>query len=117
MASKLPNYLKTQRRRFGISQREMAYLLGYKSPMDISRFERSLRIPSLQTALAYQAVFGVPVAELFAGFYQKVEKETAKRARLLQQTLKNADSSVKNTRKRDLLRSVEITPAINKEHP
>jgi len=83
MASRLPNYLKTYRKRAGLSQDEVAFLLGCKSGAKVSRYERLARRPSLETAFAYEALFGVPARELFAGVYQKVEGEIAKRARAL----------------------------------
>ncbi len=117
MASKLPHYLRTQRRKFGLTQRDMAYLLGCKSEAKISKYENSERLPSLKTALMYEAVFGVPVAELFAGIYQQAEKETSKRARDLMPKLEQDNSNRKTTRNADLLRAVAVTPEINKENP
>jgi DNA-binding XRE family transcriptional regulator len=115
MASKLPNYIRTHRRRSGLTQSEMATLLGWTGSVNVSLHERFQRLPSLKTALAYEAILGVPVAELFAGLYQKVGKETSKRARILARKLEKSDPG--NIRKRDLLRAIEITPAINKENP
>jgi len=69
MAYKLNNYLRTYRKRASLSQDEVAYLLGCRSGAKVSRYERFARQPTLQTALAYEAIFGVPVRELFAGIY------------------------------------------------
>jgi len=93
----------------------LSYLLGCKSAAKVSRYERFERTPTLESALMYQTVLGVPVAELFAGMYQEAEKKAAKRAREL--SLKLEKTGRLNARKRDLLRAIEITPAINKEHP
>jgi transcriptional regulator with XRE-family HTH domain len=92
----------------------LANLLGCKSASKVSRYERFERIPSLETALLYQAVLGVPVAELFAGMYQQAEKVASKRAKELSAKLEKA--GLLNEHKRDLLRAIEISPAINKEH-
>jgi len=83
MASRLKHYLRTHRRRSGFSESELSYLLGCNDASKVSRYERFERIPSLKTALLYQAVLGVPVAELFAGMYQEAEKEAAKQAKEL----------------------------------
>jgi hypothetical protein len=40
-------------------------------------------VPTLENALAYEALFGVPARELFAGVYQKVEETIHKRAQVL----------------------------------
>jgi hypothetical protein len=66
----------------------MAFLLGYHSGTEISRFERLARHPNLETALACQVVFGVPAHELFPGIFAEVEKIVTERARLLSEQLK-----------------------------
>jgi hypothetical protein len=66
----------------------MAFLLGCQSGTKISRFERLARRPNLETALACQAVFGVPAHELFPGVFAEVEKTVAERARKLADRLR-----------------------------
>ena len=84
---KLDNYLRAYRKRSGLSQDEVAYLLGSSSGTKVSRFERYARRPSLDVALSYEAifrVFGIPARELFAGRYQRVERSIMTRAARLQ---------------------------------
>ena len=85
MAS-LPNYLRTNRKKLALSQEEVAFLLGvtgeYKA-IKASRDENTVREPTLRAALAYEAVYGRPVRELFAGLYEEVERDGATRARIL----------------------------------
>lgn len=50
---------------------------------DVSPHERWSRVPSLEKALAYEALYGIPVRDLFAGLYEKVEGEVKRRARTL----------------------------------
>ncbi|MBI4469801.1 MAG: helix-turn-helix transcriptional regulator [Acidobacteria bacterium] len=80
---KLPNYLRTYRKRAGLSQDEIAFLLGARSGAKVSRYERFRREPSLRTALAYESVFRIPVRELFAGIYEEAELKTLKRRKVL----------------------------------
>jgi transcriptional regulator with XRE-family HTH domain len=80
---KLDNYLRMYRKRAGLSQDEVAYLLGVKSGTITSRYERFRRTPSLETALAYEAIYGVPVKELFAGVAERAECVVKRRARIL----------------------------------
>ncbi len=85
MAS-LSNYLRTHRKRLALSQEEVAFLLGVNGlnkDEKVSRHESFAREPSLETALAYEAIYGKPVRELFAGLYEQVEQNVANRARLL----------------------------------
>ena len=67
MKNPLVNYLRAHRRRAGLSQREVAWLLGYSSQDAVSKHKLFESIPSLIMAFRYQAIFRVPVSELFAG--------------------------------------------------
>ena len=77
---RLDNYLRTYRRRAGLTQEEVAFLLGSESGTSISRYEHHSRIPNLETILAYEAVFRVPAGELFAGRLETIQQDVAKRA-------------------------------------
>ena len=110
MSRKLDNYLRTYRKRAGLSQDEVAYLLGCQGGAKVSRYERFARRPTLQTALAYEAIFGVPVRDLFAGIYQKVERPILKRAQLLAEKLKTAKPDRLTARKLQVLKAVASLP-------
>jgi DNA-binding XRE family transcriptional regulator len=84
---KLENYLKTYRKRAGISQKEMDYLLGVHVGSTTSRYEHFKRTPTLENALACEALFHAPVRELFAGVYVKARRRTIQRARTLRKRL------------------------------
>lgn len=84
---KLDNYLRTYRKRSGFSQDELAYLLGTGGGAKVSRYERNGRQPSLDTALAYGAAFGVPVEQLFAGRFRKARISVRRRAAFLRRRL------------------------------
>jgi transcriptional regulator with XRE-family HTH domain len=77
----LSNYLRANRKRLGLSQAEVAFLLGAETGETVCRHERFAREPSLETALAYEAIYQRPTRELFAGLYQSVEQEVAARAK------------------------------------
>lgn len=80
MARRLPHYLRSERKRGGLSQHDVAALLSTHA-RTVRHYERDHRLPSLETALAYEAVFGVPVAELFPGLAAAVRKAVRMRAR------------------------------------
>lgn len=84
---KLPNYLRTYRKRAGLTQDEVAYLLGNESGTQVSRYEHFLRQPSLRTVVAYEAIFGASAQELFAGVAQQVARVTVSRAYALAEKL------------------------------
>jgi len=80
---RLPNYLRAQRRKSGLSQNEVAFLLGRMNGAQVSRYEKRRRLPSIETALACELIFGVPIAELFAGVRDSIGKDIEKRRREL----------------------------------
>jgi hypothetical protein len=49
----------------------------------VSRDENHARKTNLETALAYEVIYGTPVGELFAGLYAQVEREIMERAKVL----------------------------------
>ena len=61
-------------------------MLGVKG-MDkggkVSRDENYSRTPTLETALAYEAIYGKPIRELFAGLYEEIAHDVSSRAKLL----------------------------------
>ena len=80
---KLGNYLRAYRKRSGLNQSEVAYLLGCKNASQVSRYERRRHMPPLRTALAFQAALDTPISELYGGTYESVSKQVTSRARSL----------------------------------
>jgi transcriptional regulator with XRE-family HTH domain len=98
MASpRLQNYLRTYRRKSGLTQNEVAFLLGRNGGALLSRYEKLRRLPPLRTALAFEAIFKIPLSELFAGVRESVDQETAARIEKLKVDLEaNSDSKRQN---------------------
>ena len=90
---KLENYLRAYRKRSGLTQREVAFLLGCENGAQVSRYEKRRRLPPLRTALACEAVFGAPVAELFGGMRDQVSKVIEKRLAELRSRLQAKNSA------------------------
>ena len=66
--SSLSNYLHTNRKRLALSQEEVGFLIGINGEgkgIKVSRDENDARVPDLRTALAYEALYGKPIRELF----------------------------------------------------
>ncbi len=82
-----PHYLLTERKRWALTQQQVAFLLGSKTSGQISRYECQDQMPSLKTALACEAIFGVPVRTLFRGTYETIEDRVIKQGYLLHQDL------------------------------
>lgn len=92
MKKKLDCYLRSYRRRWGLTQDELAMLLGCTTGAVISRLERHGRQPSLETAYAFEVLFGTAPIELFPGLHAKVRKAVIARARDLYDELKGNSS-------------------------
>jgi len=81
--SRFQSYLRTHRKRLGLTQRELMLLLGCDSDTTVGRYERLSRKPDLKTALACQIIFSVSAHEVFPGIYAPVEEAVIERVRLL----------------------------------
>jgi len=106
MSHKLPNYLRAYRKRAGLTQDEVAYLLGCRSGAKVSRYERFARQPSLETVFAYEVIFRTPARELFAGVSHTVERKTARRIKSLALKLHRANTGRLTARKLESLRDI-----------
>jgi transcriptional regulator with XRE-family HTH domain len=102
-APRLPNYIRTHRKRACLTQEEVAFLLGSKSGAGISRHERFKQTPDLQTLLAYEMLFRTPVRNLFSGTHAKVEHKLRRRIVLLIEKLGRARPGRRIERKIEIL--------------
>lgn len=106
MSHKLPNYLISYRKRAGLTQDELAVLVGYYSGEKISRHERSIQIPTLQAVLAYEVIFSAPTSELFAGLLDRTRRQIKHRARTLLAKAGKSSIDKKTIRKMQLLKTL-----------
>ena len=103
---KLKNYLRRYRKSSGLSQEDLAFLLGCREGSKVSRYEHFSRQPSLRTALACEAIFGVAAHELFAGLFDDVRRRSGARAKLLIQRWGAAKPDRRITRRVTALRRI-----------
>ncbi len=107
MAShKLPNYLRVYRKRLGLSQNDVAFLLGWRNASQPSRYEHFSRIPTLRTAMALSVIFQASVHELFAGEYQKLESAVRRQAERLEARFTTENPDQATSRKLALLKTI-----------
>jgi transcriptional regulator with XRE-family HTH domain len=106
MAHTVKSYLRTFRRRSGLTQAEVAFLPGVHSGAKVSRYERLSRRPSFQTALGLQAIFGIPAETLLPAISAQVERKIMARAHLLSRRLERHSDSARTKRKIRFLTSV-----------
>lgn len=105
---RLPNYLRMYRKRAGLTQAEVAFLLGAHEGANISRYERNTRIPGLETALRYCAIFREPITELLAGIYDEIEQETVARSRRLSTKVRQSNQNLRTIRKLEALDRISL---------
>jgi transcriptional regulator with XRE-family HTH domain len=76
--TKTQNRLWLARKRRGLGQKQVAYLLD-KNVDEISRYERGIRIPSLETVLGLELIYGIPARLLFKDVYEQLQAEISAR--------------------------------------
>lgn len=86
MEGSLSNYIRTHRKRAGLSQRELGNILGY-TKVTVFRHEHVVALPPLLTALRYEVLFSVPVSTLFAGMREAIQGEIEERLAELEKDL------------------------------
>lgn len=84
------NYLRSHRRMSGLSQRELAGIIGYLTRFQIARHEESTTVPAFIIAISYEVVFRVPISEIFPGLYQSVEARIEEQLAHLEQDLQES---------------------------
>ena len=75
------NFLRTNRKKYNLTQEEASHLVGLKSRVQFARYERCQAEPTLRVALACEQLFDVPTAQLFSGVNKSVAKQTKNRLR------------------------------------
>jgi len=101
----IANYLRSHRRKSGLSQRELAEIVGYVTGFQVSNHERSVAIPALLIAVGYEVTFRVSIAELFPGLYGTVEAKIEDYLAQLEEELQQ--STAKGRRAASIARKLE----------
>jgi transcriptional regulator with XRE-family HTH domain len=94
-------YLRTHRRVWGLTVKELAALIGLKSASHMSRIEHSKRSPKVEVALACQVIFGIPPSAMFPHVYTRVEDRVMWNICQLHSALEKT-TSLSGLRKREL---------------
>ena len=103
MSKKVPCYLRTHRRRWGLTQKELGGLLPGGSRRRVSLVERGITAPKAAELLAYAFLFGVPPRDLFPRFTERMVESVMERAAQMSKALEN-DSTALAEHKHGLLR-------------
>lgn len=106
--------LRTQRKKSGLYQKELAALLPHAVISRISCVERGLRRPNADEILAYDLIFGTLPRDVFPGLVQEVEEAVLKRARRLHRQLAT-DRTERGKQARAFVRAI-IARAAHRPH-
>ena len=101
MPTKIPCYLRTLRREWGLTQQELAALLPKTKRMRVSLVERGKKPPKAAEILAYPLIFGLPPQRIFSRYSREIERAVVNRAAELGRELADEQAT---KRKHELLR-------------
>ena len=73
------NRLWLARKRVGLGQKQVAYLLNLKTVDQISRYEKKIRVPALETALKLEIIYGLPLRILFKDLFDDLQRDISER--------------------------------------
>lgn len=99
------SFVRANRRRWGLTQPELALLIGLTSSTAVSRIERSQRTPAAPTLIACCIVFGVVTPDLFPSLHAEIEATVAEAAKMLLAQL-DGRTDKQSVRKRQLLEAM-----------
>jgi transcriptional regulator with XRE-family HTH domain len=99
------SFVRAHRRRWGLTQDELATLLGVTSSTTVSRIERSVRTPTATVMVACCILFGLPAPDLFISLHEEIEELIGTAAKVLLDELAHKTDK-HSLRKREFLENV-----------
>jgi transcriptional regulator with XRE-family HTH domain len=94
MVQRFQSYLRPLRRRWGFTQGELAFLIGYETGKSISRIEALQQTPTFNAALSCAVIFNTAPVKLFPGALSDAEQLVLARASQLYDELQGDPSKV-----------------------
>lgn len=79
----IPNNLKKYRKIAGYSQNDIALMLGFSYPSNISKWEKGLSQPSIEHLIILSQLYNSLPNELYSFLWQTSKKTVAKKKLLL----------------------------------
>jgi transcriptional regulator with XRE-family HTH domain len=107
MSNTISSYLRTHRRRSGLTQAEVSFLLvGKSDDAQLARYERLSRMPSLHTAIGLQVIFGLATKDILPREFIAVEQKVVERAHMLSRRLEQETNTALTRRKLQFLSTI-----------
>ena len=95
MDNALSIYFKTHRKRHGLSQKHMAWLLGKNTTFVVSMLENGHRKPNIEMVMIYVILFDIPLEQLVADLHGKTIELLASRIKGREFLFSNSKSKIK----------------------
>lgn len=92
-----PNYLRVYRKRSGLNQEDIAYLMDLPDYSNISRYEKGQRSPTTELLLTYKHLFDTPIESFFEQESELIKLKLIQRIVQLVPELKKEQITLKNT--------------------
>ncbi len=109
----LPNYLRTLRMRWGLTQPELAGLLGITESA-LSKFETQALAPTKCLILGTEVIFGQTAREAFPALYAQTERNIMRRAAAFSERLEGNGGEAARNKLRLVEEMIERSEADNK---
>jgi transcriptional regulator with XRE-family HTH domain len=113
MSPLLPNYLRTLRMQWGLTQPELASLLGV-SESALSKFETQALAPTKNLILGIDVIFGQGAREAFPALYAQTERNIMRRAAAFSERLETDSGDTANKKRKLLAEMIERSEVDNK---
>ena len=103
------NYLRSCRKKLGLTQRHLAFVLGHQTGCRVSALEAGRSVPSLRSIIAFRILFSRSIDELWPQWVNDVESDVDSRIERLIDRLQKTqtNSSRRNLRAEFTLRQLE----------
>ena len=73
------NRIKQFRMEKGMTQRQLAHIMGYQSVSSLSHLENGHKLPSIKTAMKLEVAFQRLIPDIFPKLYEAVREPVARR--------------------------------------
>jgi hypothetical protein len=83
--NRVENRLWPARKRRVLEQKQVAYLLNHHTSDQVSRYELGTRLPTLETALLLEMIYGAPLRVLYRDLYERLQAELRDRLKRVPQ--------------------------------
>ena len=74
-----PNHIRRLRMEAGLTQRELAHIIGYQSVSSLSHLENGHKLPAIKTAMKLEVAFQRLIPDIFSKLYEAVREPVARR--------------------------------------